>query len=47
MVTRDDLQRDLEAEREFSGELNKIVNQIRGGGGSGGEFFPTLPTRRR
>lgn len=45
LVVRDDLQRDLEAEREFSSELNKIVNQIRGGGG--GDFSGALPIAPR
>ncbi|GAX73067.1 hypothetical protein CEUSTIGMA_g520.t1 [Chlamydomonas eustigma] len=30
LVNRDDILKDLEAEREFSKDLNKIVNQIRG-----------------
>ena len=50
LVGRDDLLRDLVAEREFSTELNKIVNQIRAGGGGGEDFLgimPTAPPRRR
>ena len=49
LVGRDDLFRDLEAEREFSSELNKIVNQIRAGGAGSGDvagMMPMAPRRR-
>ena len=43
LLSREDLQHDLDAEREFSHELNKIVNQIRGADAPG---LPMAPRRR-